>query len=332
MTSFNATVRVIEDVAPDVRLLGLLVDDDGICHEAGGHVDVEVIVAGIPQIRSYSLVGLCNARELIIAVKLAPHGRGGSKYIWSLRSGANVRIWRARNTLAVTFEAVRYVLIAGGIGITPIYAVAKALRDAGKSVSLHYCIRDIAKAPFLRELRSLLSDDLTIHASSVSGRLNIEEIVSNADTQVIYYVCGPLSLMESVNRVWRSRGLPTENLRFETFGNSGRFPNTAFEVHVRETGAVLVVGEAESLLDALIAAGQDVLHECRRGECGLCKVEIEHLNGEVDHRDVFFSAAERETASAMCCCVSRVYGPSTVIRINHITHGRASREVLPCAR
>jgi dimethylamine monooxygenase subunit B len=323
--TFAATVEAIRDVAPDVRAFRLLVEGDAISFEPGGHIDVEVQVAGVTQVRSYSFFSVGGEAGLVVAVKLAVRGHGGSAYMWSLTVGARLRVRRARNTLPVSYGSDRYVLVAGGIGITPLIAVARALREAGKALSLHYCVRKVEVAPFLPELHALLGDDLIVHASDAGDHLDIEALVSLADANTVHYVCGPLGLMEAVNRAWHRRELPRKNLRFETFGNSGQLPTGTFEVLVHETGVRLLVPETESLLDALIAAGQDIMYECRRGECGLCKVEIDSVEGEIDHRDVFLSDHERAANAAMCCCVSRVHGGSIAIRIDGITHGRSSQ-------
>lgn len=325
MKTFAAIVASVEDVAPDVRLFRLLVEHDAIPREPGGHVDVEVQIAGHPQIRSYSILAFGREDGLSIAVKRISRGHGGSAYMWSLAPGARLRVSRARNNMPVTYTADSYLLLAGGIGITPMTAVARSLCAAGKKVLLRYCVRSRASAPFVPELEALLGESLTVHDSDAGHRLDVDAVIGTLDDGTICYVCGPLSMMEAVKRAWHGCSLPGRNLRFETFGNSGRLPSGSFEVIIRETGLRFVVPETESLLDVLLAAGQDVMYECRRGECGLCKVEIDAFDGVVDHRDVFLSEAERSTNRAMCCCVSRVHRGSVWIRIDGISHGRSNQ-------
>ena len=122
------------------------------------------------------------------------------------------------------------------------------------------------------------------------------------------YVCGPIGLMDAVREVWAaSRRAPTQ-LHFETFGSGGRHATQAFTVHVPRLGLRVPVAGGQSMLDALTQAGMPLLSDCRRGECGLCAVDILELHGELDHRDVFFSAHEHQSARRMCACVSRLAG------------------------
>lgn len=318
----TALIASVREVAPDVKAFQLVPEDTmTIPFDPGGHLDVEVLAESRMQTRSYSMFRLDDEPGFMIAVRRAANGRGGSDYMWRQQAGERLAIRRARNTMPITYSAERYVLIAGGIGVTPIIAAARALRSAGKSVVLHYCVRDASTAPFLPELKLLLGSGLVVHQSRGGQRPQADALVAELGAEHVCYVCGPLGLMESVVQAWHRRGLPRHNLRFETFASSGRLPARSFEVLVHETGARVIVSETASMLDALIAAGQDVMYDCRRGECGLCKVEVDELDGEVDHRDVFLGDVERILNKSICTCVSRVYGNSIAIRIDGISHG-----------
>jgi dimethylamine monooxygenase subunit B len=318
-----ALVASVRDVAPDVKAFRLVLEDErAVPFEPGGHLDVEVLVGGQVQTRSYSMFRLNDQPGLWIAVRHAPHGHGGSAYMWSQKAGMRLGVRRARNSLPVDYGANRYLLIAAGIGVTPIIAMARALHQAGKSVGMHYCVRRASAAPFVPELEGLLGRALIVHESASGSRAQADRLIDQADSNTICYVCGPIGFMDEVIHAWHRRGLPKHHLRFETFGSSGRLPTGKFEVVVRETGARVLVPEEMGMLDALIAAKQEVMYGCRRGECGLCKVEVDELDGEIDHRDVFLSDQERALNRAICCCVSRVRGLSIVIRTDGISHGR----------
>jgi vanillate O-demethylase ferredoxin subunit len=112
--------------------------------------------------------------------------------------------------------------------------------------------------------------------------------------------------MDAVRRAWIDRGLPIANLRMETFGNSGWFDPEPFTVRIPAIGLETVVRPDQSMLEALDAAGADMMYDCRKGECGLCEVRVVALDGEIDHRDVFYSERQRNAREKMCCCVSRV--------------------------
>ena len=126
-------------------------------------------------------------------------------------------------------------------------------------------------------------------------------------------MCGPIGLLEAAQAAWRAGGRPPGRLRYETFGSSGRCPAEDFTVHVPRLGKQVLVPRGATMLDALEAAGVGVLWDCRRGECGLCAVEVLAVEGAIDHRDVFLSARQRGEGRKMCACVSRVAGGSVTI-------------------
>ena len=127
------------------------------------------------------------------------------------------------------------------------------------------------------------------------------------------YVCGPIGMLEAAKRAWQQSGRPVEQLRFETFGNSGRFASQPFKVNIPRLNLVVDVPQNQTMLDALETAGVAMISDCRRGECGLCALHILEVDGIVDHRDVFFSDEEKAANAKLCTCVSRVAGGSITI-------------------
>jgi ferredoxin len=119
-------------------------------------------------------------------------------------------------------------------------------------------------------------------------------------------MCGPIRLMDAVRREWAGHGLPMPNLRFETFGNSGAWAPEKFRVSIPSLDREVVVDEDASMLEALEAAGVDVMWDCRKGECGLCTVRVLECDGRIDHRDVFLSDEQKQRDTSLCSCVSRV--------------------------
>jgi ferredoxin len=116
--------------------------------------------------------------------------------------------------------------------------------------------------------------------------------------------------MDAVRRAWDQRGLPAAALRFETFGNSGWYAPQEFVVRIPSQNFETVVGPTQTMLEALEAAGADMMYDCRKGECGLCEVRVIELDGVLDHRDVFYSERQKDATSKMCCCVSRALVPA----------------------
>jgi ferredoxin len=126
------------------------------------------------------------------------------------------------------------------------------------------------------------------------------------------YVCGPVPLLDAARHAWEASGRPAAGLRYETFGNSGRFAPQAFHVRIPRHALDITVPADCSLLDALERAGVEAVFDCRRGECGLCTLDVLALDGEIDHRDVFLSAHEKQRNTRLCACVSRVVGSVTL--------------------
>ena len=122
-----------------------------------------------------------------------------------------------------------------------------------------------------------------------------------------------MPLLDAAREAWAASGRDSADLRFETFGNSGRFDAQSFWVELPRHGLRLTVPADRSLLDVLNDAGVDTLYDCKRGECGLCAIDIVRAEGTVDHRDVFFSPHEKQTCDRMCACVSRVSGGGVVL-------------------
>jgi vanillate O-demethylase ferredoxin subunit len=126
------------------------------------------------------------------------------------------------------------------------------------------------------------------------------------------YVCGPVPMLDAARHAWEAAGRPAADLRYETFGNSGRFAPQAFRVRIPRHTLDIMVPAGCSLLDALEQAGVEAVSDCRRGECGLCTLDVLALDGEIDHRDVFLSEHEKQGNTRLCACVSRVVGSVTL--------------------
>jgi vanillate O-demethylase ferredoxin subunit len=167
--------------------------------------------------------------------------------------------------------------------------------------------------PYLDELAAEHGDHLELHVDDEGSGLDVGALVDEVsrlerctDTEV--YVCGPIRLMDALRRAWAEQALPGPNLRFETFGNSGAWAPEPFRVAIPALDREVVVGEDVSLLDALEDAGVEVMWDCRKGECGLCTLRVLGCDGRIDHRDVFLGDEQKEQATTLCACVSRVAG------------------------
>lgn len=311
------TVRVAAttDLTPTVREFVLQpVEGAAMAWAPGAHLQLRLHVAGREQHRSYSLVGLPGDAPgaYRIAVKRLDDGRGGSKAMWSLAVGDTLAASAPQNHFALSLDASDTLLVTGGIGITPLVGMAQTLVRLGRRVRLLYAVRHDAELAYADGLRALLGDALVTAVSARGERLDLAREIGALPAGASCFVCGPAGLLDAARAAWSAHGRAAADLRFETFGSGGRLPSGSFVVRVPRHGAEITVPAGESLLDALEAAGVEVMSDCRRGECGLCAVDVLSLEGEIDHRDVFLSEHEKRENRRLCACVSRVVGCVTV--------------------
>ncbi|MET9594485.1 PDR/VanB family oxidoreductase [Streptomyces sp. NPDC006516] len=311
----RARVVEVSDVADGVRRIVLAPEHPA--HAAPGtHVDVRIGSGdgtgdGVSRVRSYSVVrSEDDGRRLTLSVRLSPTSSGGSATMHRLRAGDELTVTGPLQNFPLAVGASRYVLVAGGIGVTALVAMASALRRRGADYELRLVGRSRAVMAYVDELVGEHGDRVRLHIDDEGTPLAVDDLVagiartpSAPGTEL--YMCGPIGLMNAVSRSWAEHALPTTNLRFETFGSSGRYPAEEFLVHLPELGREVTVAPGTSILDALEAAGVETLSDCRKGECGLCLAKVLDSTGTVDHRDVFLSEAQKERSDKLCLCVSR---------------------------
>ena len=312
-----ATVRQHRDLTPTVREFELRPEGGVRPWTVGSHLNVQVLANGREETRSYSLVGLPHgpgAGEVYrIAVKLVQPGRGGSCHMWSLETGAELRVSEPANHFELPLGAAQYLLVAGGIGITPIVGMAQQLSARGADVGMLYAARETQELAFAEVLRAALGDKLRTFVDAEGQRIEIAAHIAALHPQGLLLICGPMPLLDAVRVAWAAAGRPPAKLRFETFGNTGALASEAFWVELPRHGLKLEVPADRTLLDVLTEAGVDTLSDCQRGECGLCAMDIVSAHGTIDHRDVFFSAHEKQSNQRLCACVSRVAGGGVVL-------------------
>ena len=249
----EARIGAVRQVTPTVRLFEIVPNDGPpLAHAPGSHINVGIIVDGRPDTRSYSLVGEADGRCYRIAVKRHPDSRGGSAYMWSLAEGARLNVSDPQALFGLDYGRGEYLLVAGGIGITPIVGMAKTLKRRGERVRLAYAVRKNDELAFADELGQVLGADLETFVSSEGQRLDLARLfgrLDGADAQVA--LCGPLPMLDEARRQWQSLGRPAVDLRFETFASSGKYAPEEFIVHVPQRGQSIIVPETMTMLDAL---------------------------------------------------------------------------------
>lgn len=296
-------------LSPTVREFTLSPDAPLQRWTPGSHIQVRLHSAGTVHERSYSLVGLPDDAAALggyrIAVKRAPTSRGGSHAMHALQDGASLEILPPANHFELSLAPPQYLLLAGGIGITPMLGMAQALTARGADLRMAYAARSQAELVYADTLAEWLGERLQCLRSDQSQRLDLPALIGALQPQGQLLLCGPLSLLQAAQQVWTEAGRPPELLRFETFGG-GAAQAQPFWVELPRHGLRLQVPVERSLLQVLVEAGVEALSDCERGECGLCAMTVLGVQGRIDHRDVFFSPAERAAGQRLCACVSRV--------------------------
>jgi ferredoxin-NADP reductase len=303
----DGVVRATRDLTHDIRMLEIAPSGEFAVPAPGSHINISVLIRERPDVRSYSIVGPCTDGVYRIAVKLLRETRGGSAYMWSLAHGSRVRISAPANHFELGLGRPEYLLLAGGIGITPIFTHALALAHANSRFRVVYACRSRRDLALAEELRERIGERLQTFCAE-DARVDLPAEIAKLDRHGEFYVCGPIGLLEAAKQAWRESGRPLDKLRFETFGSSGRYPSARFTMKIPRLGLEVAVPADQTMLEALEAAGVGMIYDCRRGECGLCALPILEVDGIVDHRDVFFSEAEKAGNAKLCTCVSRVYG------------------------
>lgn len=326
MTSLTLRVQRATLLNPLIRELELARPDGGVlpAFDAGAHVRVQVgLPGGATDWRHYSLVELTGdstARRAparyVIAVRLEEGGRGGSRFMHQVAEGTLLQVEAPKNDFVLQPGPAagaagvpgRAVLLAGGIGITPLASMAAQARAQGLDVHLVYAGRSRALMAYLAPLQALLGAGLVVHADDEHGApLDVDAVLARCLPTDVLHVCGPQVLLDAVLARAAARGWPRERVRFELFSapvaEAGDAP---FEVVLAQSGRTLQVGAHQTLLDCLVDAGCDPMFDCKRGECGVCAVPV--LEGEIDHRDYVLTALEKRGNTVMQACVSRGRG------------------------
>lgn len=312
----TAQVVDVRDVAEGVRRITLEYPEN---HKGapGSHIDVRLAGKSGTLQRSYSLVdSTAEDRLLTVSVLRSPTSRGGSAGMHGLRVGDRIEATQPLQNFPLSVGAPRYVLVAGGIGITAVHAMAQVLKARKADYQLIYVGRSRSIMAYLEDLTETHGSRLTVHVDDEGSPLVVDKLLDQlrADPRAAateLYLCGPIRLMDHIRRGWEQRDLPTTNLRFETFGNSGAWEPQDFLVRIPRLDQEVLVQANETMLEAFERSGVDVMYECRKGECGLCQVSILHVEGQLDHRDVFLSAREKSVNKSACACVSRAVAVGT---------------------
>jgi len=272
---------------------------------AGAHINIPVRLDAEPEgTRNYSIASSPLQRD-VYEIAVLQEGQGSTAVHRDFAVGMRLNCGYPGNAFTLHDDIRPAVLIAGGIGITPIKAMAHALAAQGREFIVHYT----AKTPRDMAYRDCLVCEFggrtRFYFSKVSSasRLNADTLVQESPRNAVFYVCGPPALIAAVRAAAANLDIGPERVRFEHFTVPASAADRAVEVELRKSGRTVQVAAEQTVLQAIQQAGVAVRYDCRTGTCGTCAVKV--LEGVPDHRDTVLTATEKDRADLMCVCISR---------------------------
>ena len=282
---------------------------------AGSHVDVH-LPSGIT--RQYSL---CNdageSHRYLIGVLRDPASRGGSRAMHDeVNEGDVLRISTPKNHFELAHAATHSILLAGGIGVTPILCMAERLAVTGKSFEMHYCTRSADRTAFRQRIAdAAFAPQVQFHFDdgAAEQKLVLEQVLGTVQPGTHLYVCGPKGFMDWVLGSARAAGWPEAQLHFEFFGAdvAPSADDSGFDVKLASSGRVIRIPADRTVVQALGDAGIEVQVSCEQGVCGTCLTRV--LDGEPDHKDLYLTPEEQAANDQFTPCCSRARSPMLVL-------------------
>lgn len=305
-------VKEMFDATQRVRVI-MLTSKDGAPlppYTAGSHLTFDLGDAGE---RSYSLIDWPDETELYrIAVQREDDGDGGSKAMHRLSVGDVLTASMPKNDFELTAGSGPFLLLAGGIGVTPVISFATELSRRQASFQFHYTTRSAGVCAFREDVTGAFADNLSIWHDDGSA-IDLKALIQAAAPETNIYCCGPKGMIEAVRELAEARRFPKGQVHFELFATPDSHEgDKPFEVEISD-GRVFSIPADKTIIEVLEDEGVDVMYDCQRGDCGICQTDV--LDGTPDHRDVVLSEAERASGKVMQICVSRAKSARLVLDI-----------------
>ncbi len=280
--------------------------------ESGSHIELHFGAGEHHFVRHYSIVGPLTLRDdpepfWRLAVQREDRARGSAFIHGNFRVGTALTVSRPINAFRLARHRANTLLVAGGIGVTPMIAMARSLRMRNMDFAMFYAGQERSTMAYVDELQGLCGDRLTVHESRRDGIPDLVRLLSSQPAETVVYVCGPGAMIEALREAAAALGWRREQVRFEVFNTAHKRDDEDFEVRL-STGRCVKVGAGTTILEALELAGVDTLSSCRRGECGLCITDVAGCDGQLDHRDRYFSDDEHRAGKQIAICCSRIAG------------------------
>ena len=282
---------------------------------AGSHVDVQ-LPNGIT--RQYSL---CNdpqeTHRYQIGVLRDAASRGGSQAVHErVKEGDVLTISAPRNHFSLAHEAKKHLLLAGGIGVTPILCMAERLANTGADFAMHYATRAPERTAFRQRIAaSAFASRVQFHYDNgdAAQKLDLQKLLGQPQAGTHLYVCGPKGFMDAVLATARNSGWPEAQIHYEFFGAevAKSDSDASFEIKLASSGRIVMVPKDQTVVQALAAAGVDVMISCEQGVCGTCLTRV--IEGVPDHKDSYLTPEEQAANDQFTPCCSRSKTPQLVL-------------------
>lgn len=279
----------------------------------GAHTVVSMDDNGTPRLNPYSLMSSPLDRSAYtISVRRDDEGRGGSLFMHNyVKKGMEMTISNPVNLFSLDLRARKHLMIAGGIGITPFLSQIAQLDSSNGNFELHYAVRTKALGSYVNELTAQHPNNVHVYYDDQKEMIDLENLLDGQPLGTHLYVCGPKGMIEWIRKSAKEAGWPRETVHYEEF--LAPEPGKPFEVKLAISNKVIQVGETQSLLEAIEAAGVDAPYLCRGGACGMCETEVIGYDGKFIHNDHWLEENEHKSGKKIMPCVSRFEGKTLVL-------------------
>ena len=275
---------------------------------AGAHVVVSMQDGDLLRRNPYSLMSApsdCSAYE--ISVLAVDNSRGGSAFMHRVNEGDALRVSQPVNLFPADHSGREHILIAGGIGITPFLAMMAQFSRDNIAFELHYAMRSREHGAYWQDLLDLYGPQrVKIYFDVESDQIPLAHMLDNQPLGTHLYVCGPAGMIDGVLLTALEAGWPRENLHSERF--LAPPAGQPFQIMLKQSNIEITVGEHQSILEAVEAAGIDAPYMCRGGACGQCETAVLSCDGDIEHNDIYLSEDEKAEGRKIMICVSRFKG------------------------